>query len=128
MKPKTYKWFMIKGYVDPRKDSDRPFVRFVESESARNVIKYHGGMRGQTKQDGERVVIQFPNRESEVQRLWNWDPDRAIDMAGASEDVTIVPATRYKCECGREHTSEYPYPSVWCQCGRKAVRVYASAK
>ncbi|QSO45817.1 hypothetical protein [Alicyclobacillus mengziensis] len=111
------KWYKISGYaVDNRSIA---IVAFVEATSRRKVLKYHGGRRRHHGPDGH-VVVQFPTNKNDIQLLGkHWSPDRITEL-NHEAIIEIVPVTRYVCECGLEHVSEFPYRSVWCSCGKKA--------
>lgn len=113
-------WWKITGHsVD---DKALPVVAFVEATSRKKVLRYHGGQRKQTLANGN-VMVLFTTDQTEVELLGKkLKPERL--KAESDAIIAVMPATRYLCECGREHVSEHPYPSVWCSCGKKARPVH----
>lgn len=126
MKHKTFKWFMIVGYPTKAEDGQEkiPFICCIQSESPRNVLKYHGGKQRCEDMAGNMVTVQFPTKERHVQLLPNWQPENAFEPeANQIGVVRVIPVTKYRCECGEERFSEYPYRSMWCSCGQKAYPI-----
>lgn len=112
-------WFKITGQSVGEKQI--PVVAFVEATSREKVLKYHGGRRKEVFPNG-KLVVQFPTRPEQVQVLGKTlVPDRL--QTDPEAIVAVIPVTRYQCECGKVHVSEYPYPSMWCSCGKKAFPV-----
>ena len=121
-KQQLFKWYRIVGHPQDGRNTD--FVYYVESASPRNVIKYYGKWRKCETENG-RIIVQFPFHENGVQLMPpTWTPEQAEPIDSSVTTVLkVIPATRYVCECGKEHASEFPYPSMWCSCGRKAYPV-----
>jgi len=111
------KWYQITGrFVD---DATQHVVAYVEATSPTKVLRYHGGRR--TQRD-TGIVIEFPTEKRDVKVLGKkFSTDKTSNDPGAT--LQVIPVTRYRCECGKVHLSEYPYSSMWCQCGKKALPV-----
>lgn len=108
-------WYQITGYMA---EEGRPVVAFVQATSRKKVLRYHGGKRRQRSTETSRVIW-FPTDQKEVQLLGRrLKPERLRTETDAI--IQVIPVTRYFCECGKVHVSEYPYPSLWCSCGKKA--------
>lgn len=110
-------WYQITGHsVD---DMERSVVAFVQATSRRKVLRYHGGRRKELFPGGT-VIVEFPTEQGAVQLLGKrLKPERL--QAASDSIVEVIPVTRYRCECGEERVSEYPYPSMWCGCGKMVL-------
>ncbi len=120
-KPKPFRWYKIVGHPIDGHSAD--FIYFVESAMPSNVIKYYGKRRKCDTESGT-MVVQFPIHEKDVQLMQaSWTPEQIGEPVTGNVEtfVKVLPATRYICECGKEHVSEFPYPSMWCSCGKKAL-------
>ncbi|QSO45494.1 hypothetical protein [Alicyclobacillus mengziensis] len=121
-KQQPFRWYRIVGRSQDGRSLD--FVYYVESSSPHNVIKYYGKRRKCETENG-RITVQFPSHENAVQVMPStWVPELAEPIdSSVTMVLKVIPATHYVCECGKEHASEFPYPSMWCRCGRKAYPV-----
>lgn len=132
MEPRALKWYKIVGYPTSNHiiDVNTPFIRFIESASPHNVLKYHGGKRRCEIATGKVATIQFPTQGKDVQLLSHWNPEQVSDRVDINPYaiVKVIPVTKYRCECGQERVSEHPYPSMWCSCGKKAFPIYGGQK
>lgn len=117
-----FKWYRIVGHPQDGRSID--FIYYVESLSPHNVIKYYGKRRKCEAENG-RITVEFPFHENAVQLMSPpWKPELAESIDdNVATVVKVIPATRYVCECGKQHASEAPYSSMWCSCGRKAYPV-----
>lgn len=118
------RWYKMVGFCAEQKET--PVVAFVEASSRKKVVKYHGGRRKHTSPQGD-VLVDFPTAEKDIQILSKkWTPSQTAELVPAAI-VEVIPVTHYRCECGKEHLSEFPYPSMWCTCGGKAWPVPPAA-
>lgn len=114
-------WYQICG---TRIDNHLPVITFVEATSRQAVLKYHGGCQKQSA-FGNLFFVQFPTDKQNVRALGKYLNIDIERLYAAEPDVIIkvIPITRYRCSCGKEHISEHPYPGVWCSCGQRALPV-----
>ena len=89
-------------------------VAYVEATSKNTVLRYHGGKQ----QAYMGTIVEFPTKKCDVLVVGRKLQDSQIDE-GQDAIVEVIPVSRYHCDCGKEHVSERPYPSVWCSCGKK---------
>lgn len=130
MKMKPLQWYRLRGYSVQADGQtvDCAFVFIVESQSKHNVLKYYGGRRKFKTPDGKQTMVYFPRHEHEIELMkgdYQPTPESLLGPQYISKNLVtrVIPATRYLCSCGKEHISEYPYPSMWCSCGKKAFPV-----
>lgn len=113
-------WYRIMGHPL----SPAPFHTlecFVEATAASRVAKLYGGKRHYKNDQGD-YFLSFPDQSADVRCMSaTWTPSEANLTPRDDVLVEIIPATRYLCDCGKIHVSDYPYPSMWCQCGQKAL-------
>lgn len=130
MKSKPMQWYRLRGYSvgQDGQTVDTLFISIVEAQSKHNVLKYYGGRRKCKTPDGTQDFVNFPRHEHEIERMpLDYKPTQELltgpHYVSKNLVVQVKPATRYLCSCGKQHISEYPYPSMWCSCGQKAYPV-----
>ncbi|KPV43491.1 hypothetical protein AN477_11760 [Alicyclobacillus ferrooxydans] len=115
------RWYKITGQcLDQR---SVPVIAFVEATSLGKVLRYHGGRRRHITGPNGDIEVQFAKDKQAVQLLGKRLKPERIQPDDPSSIIQVIPATRYRCSCGKELVSDYSYPSMWCSCGLKAYPV-----